>query len=42
MKTKELIHEAQKKWGEGIIRIGSFKHNNSECIQYTTSFLNEM
>ena len=42
MITKELIHEAQKKWGEGIIRIGSLKHNNSECIQYTTSFLNEM
>ena len=42
MITKELIHEAQKKWGEGIIRIGSLKHNNLECIQYTTSFLNEM
>ena len=42
MITKELIHAAQKKWGEGIIKIGSLKHNNSECIQYTTSFLNEM
>ena len=42
MITKELIHQAQKKWGEGIVRIGSLKNNNSECTQYTTSFLNEM
>ena len=42
MITKELIHEAQKKWGEGIIRIGSLKDNNFECIKYTNSFLNEM
>jgi len=42
MITKDLIHEAQKKWGEGIVKIGTLKNNDSECIQYTTSFLNEM
>ena len=42
MITEDLIKEAQNKWGSGIVRIGSLKENKSECIQYTTSFLNEM
>ena len=42
MITKDLIHEAQKKWGEGIVTIGSLKDNESECFVYTNSFLNEM
>ena len=42
MITEDLIKEAQNKWGSGIVRIGSLKENKSECIQYATSFLNEM
>ena len=42
MITEDLIKEAQNKWGSGIVRIGSLKENKSECIKYTTSFLNEM
>ncbi|GIR22345.1 MAG: hypothetical protein CM15mP36_15520 [Flavobacteriales bacterium] len=42
MITKELIHEAQKKWGEGIVKIGALKDNNSECLEFTTSFLNSL
>ena len=42
MITEDLIHEAQKKWGDGIVKIGSLKNNVSECVKYTTSFLNEM
>jgi len=42
MITEGLIHEAQKKWGNGIVKIGSLMDNKSECIKYTTSFLNEM
>ena len=42
MITKDLIHEAQNKWGEGIVKIGSLKNNQSECIDFTTSFLNDM
>jgi len=42
MITKDLINEAQKKWGEGIVTIGSLKDNESECFVYTNSFLNEM
>ena len=39
MITEDLIHEAQKKWGDGIVKIGSLKNNVSECVKYTTSFL---
>ena len=42
MITEDLIHEAQKKWGDAIVKIGSLKDNESECIKYTTSFLNEI
>jgi len=42
MITEDLIKEAQNMWGNGIVRIGRLKENKSECIQYTTSFLNEM
>ena len=42
MITEDLIHEAQKKWGDGIVKIGSLKSNELECVKYTKSFLNEM
>ncbi len=42
MITLDIISDAQKKWGEGIVKIGSLKDNEFECIKYTTSFLNEM
>ena len=42
MITKDLIHEAQDKWGQGIVKIGSLKNNQLECIDFTTSFLNDM
>ena len=42
MITIDIISDAQNKWGEGNIKIGSLKDNEFECIKYTTSFLNEM
>jgi len=42
MITEDLINDAQNKWGKGIIKIGNLMDNQSECIKYTTSFLNEM
>ena len=42
MITKDLIHEAQNKWGHGIVKIGSLKNNQLECVDFTTSFLNDM
>ena len=42
MITKSQIHEAQKKWGDGIVKIGSLKDNESECLEFTKSFLNSL
>tara|TARA_B100000524_G_scaffold348473_2_gene253252 strand:- start:301 stop:762 length:462 start_codon:yes stop_codon:yes gene_type:complete len=39
MITESQIRDAQKKWADGIIKIGSLINNNSECIKFTTSFL---
>ena len=42
MITKSQIHEAQKKWGNGIVKIGTLKDNESECLEFTKSFLNSL
>ena len=33
MITLDIISDAQKKWGEGIVKIGSLKDNEFECIK---------
>ena len=42
MITKSQIHEAQKKWSSGIVKIGTLKDNESECLEFTKSFLNSL
>ena len=42
MITKSQIHEVQKKWGDGIVKIGTLKDNESECLEFTKSFLNSL
>ena len=42
MITKSQIHEAQKKWSSGIVKIGTLKDNESECLVFTKSFLNSL
>ena len=42
MITKSQIHETQKKWGDGIVKIGALKDNESECLEFTKSFLNTL
>ena len=42
MITKSQIHEAQRKWGDGIVKIGTLKDNESECLKFTKSFLNSL
>ena len=42
MITKSQIHETQKKWGDGIVKIGALKDNESECLEFTRSFLNSL
>ena len=41
MITLDLVESAQKKWGEGIVKIGSLKNNFKLCKEFTSSFLNE-
>lgn len=42
MITENQIHEAQRKWGDGIVKIGTLKDNESECLEFTKSFLNSL
>ena len=42
MITKSQIHESQKKWVSGIVKIGALKDNESECLEFTRSFLNSL
>ncbi len=42
MITKNQIHLAQKNWGDGIVKIGSLRNKIQECVDFTSSFLNNM
>ena len=42
MITKDQIHKAQKKWGDGIVKIGSLMNDEQACIKFTNSFLNSI
>lgn len=41
MITKEQVLNAQNKWGEGVVKIGSLKENRSECEEFTNEFLDK-
>ena len=42
MITKNKIIEAQKKWGDGIVKIGTLINYQSACIEFATSFINNL
>ena len=42
MITKDQIHKAQKKWGDGIVKIGSLINDETACVKFTNSFLNNI
>ena len=42
MIKEDQIHEAQKKWGNGIVKIGTLKNKKMECVEFTKTFLNEL
>ena len=42
MITKDQIHKAQKKWGDGIIKIGSLMNDQPACSKFTNFFLNNI
>lgn len=41
MVTKENVLEAQQKWGDGVVKIGSLKQNRTECEAFANKFLDE-
>lgn len=41
MVTKEQVLDAQNKWGEGVVKIGSLKDNRTECEVYANDFLDD-
>lgn len=42
MITTEQILNAQKIWGEGVVKIGSLKENRSECEAFANKFLDTL
>ena len=41
MITKNQVLEAQQKWGNGVVKIGSLKDNRTECKEFANKFLDE-
>jgi len=41
MITKQEVENAQKAWGEGVVKIGSLKEEQEKCESYTQDFLDE-
>lgn len=41
MVTKEQVIDAQKLWGEGVVKIGSLKDNRAECEAFASQFLDD-
>lgn len=42
MITKEQVVNAQDRWGEGVVIIGSLKDLRSDCEAYTSEFLDKL
>ena len=42
MITKEEVKKFQNTWGEGVVKIGSLKHNRIECEKFTSDFLDNL
>ena len=42
MITKEQVVQVQQEWGSGVVKIGSLKHNRTECEAFTSKFLDHL
>ena len=42
MITSEEVKKIQNTWGEGVVKIGSLKHNRIECEKFTSDFLDNL
>lgn len=40
--TQEMVFEAQEKWGNGVVKIGSLKDNFKACEFFTNDFLDNI
>ena len=41
MITKDQVTEAQEKWGNGVVKIGTLKEKRTECEAFASSFLDD-
>ena len=42
MIKREELKKIQNTWGEGVVKIGSLKHNRIECEKFTSEFLDNL
>jgi hypothetical protein len=42
MITKEMVMEAQKAWGNAVVKIGSLKDSPQECEAFTSEFIDQL
>ena len=42
MITNEEVKKIQNTWGEGVVKIGSLRHNRIECEKFTSDFLDNL
>ena len=42
MISNEEVKKIQNTWGEGVVKIGSLKHNRIECEKFTSDFLDNL
>lgn len=42
MVTKEQVLDIQKKWANGLMKIGSLKNNSEDCEQFAKRFIDEI
>ena len=42
MITENQVIEAQAKWGNGVVKIGSLKESRSECEAFASEFLDKL
>jgi hypothetical protein len=42
MITKSQVEEAQKVWGQGVVKIGKLKDNRDQCESFASDFLNKL
>ncbi|TCI94771.1 hypothetical protein [Tenacibaculum sp. M341] len=42
MITKEQVLAAQENWGNGVVKIGSLKEERTNCVNFTSEFLDDL